>query len=114
MSGIDDLWDKEKSFWLDGVDFYRHHMASDAIMVFAEPTGILQGQEVVSSLENAPRWQAVQFADQRDFQAGEATVLAYKATGLRSGADRYVALCSSTYITRAGTWTLIAHQQTPL
>ena len=114
MNETDNLWEMEKSFWLDGVDFYRQHLSGDAIMVFAEPVGILQGTEIISNLEGAPRWQAVQFADQRELQAGEATVLAYRATGLRPDAGRYEALCSSTYVRCDGTWMLVAHQQIPL
>jgi len=114
MNETDNLWEMEKSFWLDGVDFYRQHLSGDAIMVFAEPVGILQGTEIISNLEGAPRWQAVQFADQRELQAGEATVLAYRATGLRPDAGRYEALCSSTYVRCDRTWMLVAHQQIPL
>jgi hypothetical protein len=114
MTRIDDLWEMEKSFWLNGVDFYRQHMGDDAIMIFAEPVGILQGKQIISSLEGAPRWQAVQFAGQRELQTSQATVLAYRATGLRPDAGRYEAFCSSTYVRRNGTWMLVAHQQTPL
>ena len=107
------LWDMEKSFWLDGPDFYERSLAADARMVFPTPVGILAGEQIIESLTQAPRWDSVVFHDRTQACIESTSVLAYKATGQRSGQEPYVALCASTYVKVDGRWVLIAHQQTP-
>lgn len=109
-----DIWQREESFWLDGVAFYRDNMAAEAQMVFADPVGILKGDEILDGLKAAPRWAAVEFADQTEQTLGDTRVLAYRATGSRDGAEPYSALCSTTYVRREGKWILLSHQQTPV
>lgn len=107
------LWEMERSFWLDGPDFYESSMASDARMVFPMPVGILAGGEIVEGLRQGPRWKSVDFDDKTATHSGETVVLAYKATGKRDGDEPYAALCGSTYVREVGEWRLLAHQQTP-
>lgn len=107
------LWEMEKSFWLDGPDFYESSMAPDARMVFPYPVGILEGEQIVEGLKQGPRWQSVEFENQTGTSLGETTALAYRATGQRDGEETYIALCSSTYVKSDGKWFLLTHQQTP-
>ncbi|SDE11097.1 hypothetical protein SAMN05421538_10463 [Paracoccus isoporae] len=107
------LWDMEKRFWLDGPDFYKSSLASDARMVFPPPVGILAGKQIVEGLKQGPRWQSVDFEEKTETGSGNTAVLAYKATGQRENDDPYVALCASTYVKSEGSWVLLAHQQTP-
>jgi hypothetical protein len=82
-------------------------------MVFPEPTGILTGEAAVEVVGQAPRWEAVDFADGQLRRAGsEATVLAYRADARRPGGEPWRALCSSSYVRLAGAWWLVQHQQT--
>ena len=107
------FWDAETRFWLDGTTSYVTNMASEALMVFPPPTGILSGEAILESLKDAPRWDEVEFHDRKETRVGDTMVLAYRATG-HHGKDRpYVALCSSTYARQAGSWKLVAHQQCP-
>ena len=114
MAATNSLWEREQRFWLDGSDFYREHMTRNALMVFPKPVGILKGDEVLQSLKGAPRWKSVDLDRRSIAEAGDTTVLAYEATGLREGGEPYSALCCSTYVKDGGRWKLLAHQQTPL
>ena len=110
----DELWKMEKSFWLDGPEFYGHAMAPDARMVFPDPVGILAGEEIVEGLKQAPRWAEVRFDEREATGMGDTVVLAYRATGKREGEAAYVALCMSTYVKGGEGWRLLAHQQSPV
>ena len=107
------FWEMEKSFWLDGPEFYEESMASDARMVFPAPVGILAGKQIVEGLKQAPRWKSVDFEDKTETALGDTVVLAYGATGRREDGDPYSALCASTSVKSDGNWVLLAHQQTP-
>ena len=65
MADLDDLWDCERGFWLDGVPHYERHLAPDARMVFPEPAGILDAVAIMQGLEGAPRWESVDFDAQK-------------------------------------------------
>ncbi|KCZ55324.1 hypothetical protein HY29_12370 [Hyphomonas beringensis] len=108
------VWDTEKSFWLEGPDFYRDRMVSDAFMVYPAPTGILIGADILHALEQAPRWETIDIKNQQQLDTGDTTVLAYTATATVDGAKPYQALCSSTYVCIDGRWKLMSHQQTPV
>ncbi|WDR05341.1 nuclear transport factor 2 family protein [Devosia rhodophyticola] len=108
-----ELWEMEKSFWLDGPDFYKSSMAPNARMVFPAPVGILAGQEIVEGLRQSPRWMSVDFHKKTETELGDTAVLAYEASGKRDGEGAYIAFCASTYVRKDGAWVLLAHQQTP-
>jgi len=111
---MDKLWTVEKSLWLDGEDCFARHMATEAVIVFAGPAGILKGNALVEGLRAAPRWQSVEM-DGREHVLHEAcAVLAYRATAQREGGAPYTALCMSVYEDRDSGWRIVAHQQTPV
>lgn len=107
-----ELWKLEKSFWLDGPEFYKSSMAADARMVFPVPVGILAGQEILEGLRQGPRWKSVELDNTTETTLGDTAVLAYKISGQREGDETYDALCASTYVLKNGAWLLLAHQQT--
>jgi hypothetical protein len=110
---MNDLWTIEEALWLEGNDAYRSHMADECLMLFGS-MGILEGAEIIATLENAPRWASVDMNDRHMAVNGQTTVIAYQAVGRREGADPYQALCSSTYVRQDGGWKIVQHQQTPL
>ena len=110
---LEEHWDAEKRFWLDGPDFYEDGMAQAALMVFPAPVGILEGKAIVDGLRQGPRWQSVDFGERSEAALGDTVVLAYRAIGRRQGAEPYIALCSSTHVRVGDTWKLLSHQQTP-
>lgn len=116
MTDIDPiLWTLEQSFWLEGVPAYRRSMSRDAVMVFPDPVGMLSGEDIIKSLNEAPRWSSVVMTERTVLcPSTEMAVIAYRARAKR-GEDAYEALCVSSYCGPAGTdWTLIHHQQTPV
>jgi hypothetical protein len=108
-----EFWAAERELWTGGPEAFRRWMAADCLMVFPEPTGILDGPAAVEAVGQAPRWQAVAFDDARLRRSGgDAAVLAYRAEAARPGGAPWRALCSSTWVRLAGAWWLVQHQQT--
>ena len=112
MADLDELWDCERGFWLDGAPHYERHLAPDARMVFPESASILDAVQIMEGLEGAPRWEAVEFDAQQAIQTGDTMVLNYRATGLRAGEAPYRVLCSSTYVRQGRDWKMLMHQHT--
>lgn len=113
---MDTLFELEERFWTGGADFYRHHLAPAALMVFPDPTGVLLKDEALDALAQAPRWSSVALEEHRVLELTEAAALVtYKAVATRPGeAEPYVARASSAYVRdRGGRWRLAFHQQTP-
>jgi hypothetical protein len=111
---MDDIWQKEQSFWLDGPSFFVDHMAAVAQMVFPDPVGILKADAIMHGLKEVPRWESVELEEKTEALVGNTLVLAYRAAGRRGNAAPYRALCSSCYTRHGDTWKLIYHQQTPI
>lgn len=109
------VWTIERSLWLDGVEAYRTHMADQCVMVFG-PVGILTRDQILQTIEGAPRWQEVEMAEPilATTDGSTTIVIAYRAEARRAGADPYRALCSSTYFVQDGELRLAQHQQTPI
>lgn len=109
-----DFWEAERALWLGGAEAFRARIARDCTMVFPDPAGIVAGEAIVASIEGAPRWQRVDFAERSLARTGaEAVVLAYRAEASRPGARPYRALCGSSYVKAGERWRLVFHQQTP-
>lgn len=109
------LLERERQFWKADEEFYQKHLAEDTVMVFPEPTGILERPEILESMGGTDRWSTIEFSNERLLEiSDEAVQLVYRAVAERSGdASEYVALITSTYIKENESWRLISHQQTP-
>jgi uncharacterized protein (TIGR02246 family) len=117
---LDTLLDIERSGWdalCDGAGgpFYRQLMTSDAVMVLADGT-VLDRDEVLASLENAPPWASYRTEDARLVRAGAATaILVYRGTASGKGdAPSFGAMMASVYQRVDGQWRLALYQQTVL
>jgi hypothetical protein len=107
-----ELWEIERRLWLEGVTVYETHMDPACVMVFPG-AGIMRAAEALLGLQGAPRWDSVEMTERVTGEGRDGVVvLAYRATGQRSGADPYEVFCTSTYRSDAGTWKLLQHQQT--
>jgi hypothetical protein len=83
-------------------------------MVFG-PMGIMQRDEVIESMREAPRWTDVEFNDRSEVRYEPVTVvLAYRARATRDKGGTYEAICTSTYISQGRHWRVAQHQQTPV
>ena len=109
------LLDMEQRFWKGDAAFYREHLIEGALMVFAEPVGVLTKEETVDAIAAGPRWAEVAFDAVHTVRLGDdAVLLTYRATARRSGdGSDYTALTSSVYVRRDSSWRLAFHQQTP-
>lgn len=109
------FWEIERGFWLGGEAHFRQMMAGDCVMVFPEPAGIMTGENIIKSLESAPRWTSVEMSMTVLRRTGDnVAVLAYRAEASREGAEPYRTFCSSTYLKSEHNWRLVQHQHTPV
>ena len=110
----DHLFSLEEKFWTQPGEYYRRNLAPAAIMVFPDPAGVLVKDEIVSSVETAPRWSQVALEEHRLLELSETSaVVTYKATATRDG-KAYVARASSAYVREGEVWKIAFHQQTPI
>ena len=105
------VWPLEEAFWLGGRETYTQTLAPECLMAFS--IGLLGREDILRSIEGAPRWESVSMTERRVDRPDPGTVvLAYRATAER-GAETYAAFCTSTYRRVGEAWKLIQHQQTP-
>lgn len=106
----------ERQLWNAGEDFYRRTLNEDAVMVFPEPTGVLERSAILDSLAGADRWSQVDISDVRLVALEEAVAqLIYRADAeRRQDSSQYQALITTTYVRENGSWKLLTHQQTPI
>ena len=116
MSTKESLPDLERQLWNADEAFYRETLSDNAVMVFPEPTGILERSAVLESLGGADRWRRIDFDDERLIEVDDDTVQqVYRAVAERSeDGSEYTAPITSTYIEANGSWRLVSHQQTPI
>lgn len=108
-----DLWDIERSLWLEGVAAFEAHMDPACVMAFPPPAGLMQGPEILAGLAGAPRWRELDVQAPHVARPGDdCAVLAYLAVARRASGPTYRAYCTSTYWRRGDRWRLIQHQQT--
>lgn len=110
---MDELVALERRFWTEASgELYREHAAPDLLMVFPDPTGVVDRETAIPLV--AP-WDAVALDDVRSVQlVPDAVALVYRADGRIGESERYRALVTSIYARRDGRWLLALHQQTPL
>jgi len=108
-----EAWKIEHALWIDGVEAYERHMAPHCVMAFG-PMGIIENAQIIEGLREAPRWAIVSMQDRVTIAPrNDLVVLAYRAEASRD-AQRYEALCTSTYTLEENLLKLVQHQQTPL
>ena len=113
MTDEDDIWTIEDLLWTGGTDAFRNRLSPACLMAFPG-IGVLQGEQIMDSLKQAPRWQSVSMEGRHKAETDGVAVLGYVATGLRDGDAPYHAQCTSTWVRSAQGWRLVQHQHTPL
>jgi hypothetical protein len=110
------VWDLEARFWSGDDAFYDAWLAAGALMVFPDPTGILDRAAIVASIRGGPRWTQVHMTERRVARPNAGVVLvAYRFEArMDDGDDAYRGWASSSYARSAGAWSLAFHQQTPV
>lgn len=108
------LWDMEERFWTQGAESARQMTDKDAVFVFPDPTGVLQGDRLWQEADVAQRWRSVVMSERHVLNKSNIAVLTYRVSAERGDDPAYQALCSSLYINTDGKWLRQTHQQTPL
>ncbi|AWH92505.1 nuclear transport factor 2 family protein [Dietzia lutea] len=97
-----------------GADFYGRLMTPDGVMVLAHGL-VLEREEVVTSLNDAPPWRTYEISDERLVELNDdAVALVYTGRASRGDGDDFHALMSTVYRRRHGSWRLALYQQTPI
>ncbi len=114
------LLDVERRGWdslcnSTGAEFYGKIMTEDAMMVLANGA-VMDRDDVVDSLRQAPPWRTYDISDARLIDAGpDSSVLVYVGSAYRDGDDpAFVGAMSSVYVRRGDEWRLALYQRTPM
>ena len=108
------LWDMEDRFWTSGADNARATTATNAVMIFPYPPGILQGDQAWIHLRERTGWRSVKMTERRVTRHGAIAILTYRVSAEKPGVLITRALCASTYLRDEDSWLRISHQQTPV
>jgi hypothetical protein len=113
MSLQSDLFELERRFWMEGEAYFT--LATDAVLVFADPVGMLDRDGAIGAIGGAPRWRKVNFAAPVCRKpSDDSALVAYEAATRRDGdASDYRAMAGTVYVREGGAWKLAFHQQTP-
>lgn len=106
------LWNMEEHFWTSGADNARATTATNAVMVFPYPPGILQGDQIWNHLRERTGWRTVVMAERRVMPNRDIAILTYRVSAEKADVPVYKALCASTYLKDDENWLRISHQQT--
>jgi hypothetical protein len=106
------LWDMEEHFWTGGADNARATTATNAVMVFPYPPGILQGEQIWTYIRQSIGWRSVVMAERRVTLCRDIAILTYRVSAEKANVPIYKALCASTYLKDDDRWLRISHQQT--
>jgi hypothetical protein len=106
------LWEMEDHFWTSGADNAQTTTATNAVMIFPYPPGILQGDQIWAHLRQSTGWRSVVMAERRVTRCGDIAILTYRVSAEKPDVPIYKALCASTYLHDEDTWLRLSHQQT--
>ncbi|WP_237684708.1 hypothetical protein [Szabonella alba] len=106
------LWDMEEKFWTSGGESARATTATNAVMIFPYPPGILQGDQIWPHLRQRTGWRSVVMAERRVTRCRDFAILSYRVSAEKPDEPTLKALCASTYLQDEDRWLRISHQQT--
>jgi hypothetical protein len=106
------LWDMEERFWTSGADSAHATTATNAVMIFPYPPGILQGNQIWNHLRERTGWRSVAMAERRVTRCRDIAILTYRVSAEKADLPIFKALCASTYLHDDDRWLRISHQQT--
>ena len=103
----------ERRLWTEATAaLYEEYLTDDALMVFAEPAGVLDKRATVAAVEENGPWETVDLHDVRTIElSDDATVLVYRARGVRGGGPPYETWATSVYVRQDEGPRLALHQQ---
>ncbi|GGC32701.1 hypothetical protein GCM10011371_20160 [Novosphingobium marinum] len=109
------IWNFESDLWTGGEDVYRERVSDDCVMALPATPYIFDGKAATKAVAGTPRWESVEFRNQRVERPQEGLiVIAYRAHAKR-GEEEYHALCTSTLRRLSHEdWDVVQHSQIPL
>jgi hypothetical protein len=114
---MDSLLDLEERGWqamssTSPTDFFEEWLADDVLMVV--PGMVIDRDTFLAAVRGEPPWKTHLITEPRVITfTDECAALLYQVTAQRDGQAPYVALMTSVYARRNGSWRLVLHQQTP-
>lgn len=98
-----------------GAEHFGDLMTADALMVLANGQ-VMDREEVVAALADAPPWASFEIADSRAVVVGgDGAALVYRATASRAADEPpFVAVMTSVYAKDGDRWRLVVYMQTPV
>ena len=106
------LWGMEEHFWTSGADSAQATTATNAVMIFPYPAGILQGDQIWTHLRQRTGWRSVVLAERRVTRFRDIAILTYRVSAEKPDVPIYKALCASTYLDDDDRWIRLSHEQT--
>jgi hypothetical protein len=107
--------EREERFWTEGPEHYEAHTARGCVMVFPEPVGRLDRDEIIAAIRTGPRWDRVLLTDTFSAPIDQrVSLFTYRVDAHRDDGIEYSALASSIYVYEESAWLLVFHQQTPV
>ncbi|KUP94695.1 hypothetical protein [Tritonibacter horizontis] len=106
------LWDLEHHFWTAVGDTARETTATNAVMIFPYPPGILQGDQIWSYLRERTVWGTAIMSERRVTRYRDIAVLTYRVVAEKAASPAFKALCATTYLCDDDRWLRICHHQT--
>ena len=115
-----ELLDLERRGWdalcsSTGAEFYGEVMTDEALMVMANGA-VMERQQVVDALANAPAWASFEMDDASVVPVGDdAAALVYRAKAYRAqDQPAFECVMTSVYVRDGDDWKLALYQQTPI
>ena len=118
MSLQEHLFEIERGFWIDGVDYFAAHLADQCLLVFPqsqEMHGLFSRDEVAATATGSNRWCDLEMSDWQLLKlSDDVAMISYKAEATRADGVAYCALIGSAYVKRSDVWVLASHQHSPI
>ena len=115
---IDDLFELERGFWLEGEQYFLETLDDKCLLAFpqmGEMHGVRLREEIAATATMPGRWRDLKVSN-RDLirPTPEIAIITYRADVARADGLPYAALVGSAYVRRSDGWKLAFHQHSPL
>ncbi|MBL8770111.1 MAG: hypothetical protein JNK30_01915 [Phenylobacterium sp.] len=112
-----ELYRIEEGFWLSGEAHFLAHLDARCLLAFpqaGEMHGVFDRTDVAATATPSNRWRDLRMSGRSLLEAGEVTIISYRADVTRADGQPYAALVSSGYVRRPDGWKLAFHQHSPV
>ncbi len=115
---IDDLFDIERGFWLEGEEYFLRHVDEKCLLAvpqMGEMHGVKSREEIAATATMPGRWRDLKISSRHVARpVPDLAIVSYRAEVMRGDGEPYAALVSSAYARRPDGWKLAFHQHSPV